>query len=147
VSRRLEHLTVLLQREVSHIIMYELNDPRLGFVTVTGLKLAPDQANATIFISVMGDEATQETTIDVIRHARGHIQKLVSERLTLRRTPLLVFKRDDGVKRSVRVSAILHQLAEERASRPGGDESKTDEASNELDSGTNAEQESEEGEP
>jgi ribosome-binding factor A len=114
MSRKIERLTELVQREVSHVIMYELADPRLGFVTVTEVKLAPDLSMAMVFISVMGDDAVQATTMKVIEHSRGHIQKLLADRVKMRRVPILSFRVDEGVKRSVRISALLRKLAEER---------------------------------
>jgi ribosome-binding factor A len=128
MSRRLERLSVLIQREISHVIMYEMNDPRLGFVTITAIKLAEDQANATVFMSVLGDEKVQQTTLETIEHARGHIQKLIGDRIKMRRVPILAFKLDEGVKRSVRVSALLRKLEEERGAPSEAGEEETPKA-------------------
>jgi len=98
-----------------------MNDPRLGFITVTEVKVAEDLETAKVYVSVMGDETVQQRTLKTIAHARGHIQRLLADRLRMRRTPLLIFQHDEGIKKSVRVSALLRQLAAERSDR-GADE-------------------------
>jgi len=114
VGRRIERLGSLLQREISTIVTHELSDPHVGFVTITGVTLSDDMQHATVDVSVMGDKAAQERSVHALRRARGHIQGLVGERLKLRWTPILSFRVDEGVKRSIRISGILHKIAEER---------------------------------
>ena len=114
MGRRIERLESLLLREVSNIITHELSDPRVGFVTITEVKLSDDMQYATVAVSVMGDGAAQAGSMKTLNRARGHIQSLVAERLKLRWTPILRFRIDEGVKRSIRISRILHELAEER---------------------------------
>ncbi len=114
MGRRTERIESQLLREISNIITHELSDPRVGFVTITGVKLSDDMQYATVAVSMMGDDDAQARSMKALKRARGHIQGLVAERLKLRWTPVLRFSIDEGVKHSIRISGLLHELAEER---------------------------------
>lgn len=112
-GRRLERLTARLKQEISRIILYELKDPRLGFATVTRVKLAPDLSRAVVYVSILEEGAMERTTLRALEHARGHIQSEIAHRLDIRRHPELVFELDRGLKHSLTVSRILSELKAE----------------------------------
>jgi len=113
VSRR-ERLACRIMQAVSSILLHELQDPRLGFTTVTGVELSSDLRNAKVRLSVLGDEKEQTVTMNAVRHARGYIQKLLGEELSVRYVPHLTFEADDSVKRSVNISRALRESRESR---------------------------------
>ena len=89
--------------------MFGLRDPRLGFVTVTGVIPSADLGLARAYVSILGDQDTQARTIVALRHARGRIQSEMARRCKLPRLPRLAFYPDEGVKRSFHISKILSE--------------------------------------
>ncbi len=110
--RRKERLADAIKAEVSRIILFEMTDPRVGFVTVTAVELSGDLKQAKVKVSVMGDEREQAVTLSVIRHARGYIQKQLGEKLVTRSVPIISFEADDSVKRSVHLSKTIRDALE-----------------------------------
>lgn len=102
-----------IHSEVSRIILFELADPRIGFVTVTGVDLSGDLREATVKISIMGDERERAVSMNVIRNARGRIQKLLCEKIVTKFVPALRFEEDDSIRKSISISKKLRDLAEE----------------------------------
>lgn len=112
-SRKQEEIAELLRRELSNIILYELNDPRVGFVTVTRVKVSKDTRSAEVFVTVRGSESEVEQTIMTLHRGRGYMQKLIAERLRLRWTPLLQFSEDKDLVRARRVMNLIDRVREE----------------------------------
>ncbi len=123
VSRR-ERLAYQVKEAVSSILLYEMQDPRLGFTTITGVELSGDLRNAKVLISVLGDEKQQIVTINAIRHARGYIQKMLGDKLSVRYVPLIAFEVDDSVKRSINLSKALRESRESQEIEDDNDEDK-----------------------
>ena len=96
---------------LSDAIATELKDPRVGFVTVTGVKTSPDLRHARVYVSVLGDEATREASIDGLRSAHGFLQRRLAGELALKHTPALTFAYDGSVDRGMRISELLHEMA------------------------------------
>ncbi len=111
---RLEKLTQLVHRRASEVIVYELNDPRLGFVTISHVKLSGDLRHAVIYYSVVGTEGDRSKTEHALEHARGHVQSEIARAMHTRLTPIIRFEYDEGVAGSIRVSQLLDELREER---------------------------------
>ncbi|MEO8289598.1 MAG: 30S ribosome-binding factor RbfA [Gaiellaceae bacterium] len=88
-----------------------LKDPRIGFVTVTGVSTSRDLRQATVHVSVLGSERKQEATLAALQSARGVLQVLVNRELHLKRTPQLTFQYDPTVERGVRLSQLIDELA------------------------------------
>src|SRR5215208_5012103 len=86
-------------REVLSEALLELKDPRVGFVTVTGVETSPDLRHATVFVSVLGDESASDESLDGLRSAHGYLQRRVASELRLKNTPTLTFAYDDSVDR------------------------------------------------
>jgi ribosome-binding factor A len=89
----------------------ELRDPRIGFVTVTGVKTSADLRHAQVFVSVYGSERKRETTLAVLGAAHGVLQARIARELRLKRTPQLTFEYDPSVERGVRMSHLIDELA------------------------------------
>lgn len=98
-------------REVLSEAVGELKDPRIGFVTVTGVKTAPDLRQAQVFVSVLGTEKKREQTLAGLEAAHGVLQARIARELRMKRTPQLTFQYDDSVERGVRMSHLIDELA------------------------------------
>ena len=89
----------------------ELRDPRIGFVTVTGVETSPDLRQAQVFVSVLGSEKKREQTLAGLEAAHGVLQGRIASELRMKRTPQLTFQYDDSVERGVRMSHLIDELA------------------------------------
>jgi ribosome-binding factor A len=94
---------------LSDAIASDLKDPRVGFVTVTGVKTSPDLRHARVYVSVLGDESARQGTMDGLRSAHGFLQRRLASELTLKHTPSLVFEYDESVDRGMRISHLLDE--------------------------------------
>ena len=108
-SHRKGKVEGLIKQEISRIILHEISDPRCGFCTVTGVNLSADLRTANIFVSVLGEEAEQRTTMRALEHAHGFIQKRLFQELKLRYAPSIKFHLDNSIERSIRISQILRE--------------------------------------
>jgi ribosome-binding factor A len=109
-SDRLRRVNEALKEVLSESIG-ELKDPRIGFVTVTGVEASPDLRHATVYVSVLGTERTREATLAGLQSSHGVLQSKVNRELHLKRTPQLAFEYDPTVERGVRLSRLIDELA------------------------------------
>ncbi|HEY3284565.1 MAG TPA: 30S ribosome-binding factor RbfA [Armatimonadota bacterium] len=116
MSRRTEKVEEVLRDIVSEILLREMKDPRLGFLTITGVQVSPDLRSAHIYYSVLGDEAQQKTTADALRRASGFVRTQVGRRTTFRFVPELDFRYDPSVQHGSRVMELLEQVHREEQS-------------------------------
>ena len=98
-------------RQVLSEAVPELKDPRIGFVTVTGVDTSPDLRHATVFVSVLGGERKRERTLVGLGAAHGVLQSAIAHELKLKRTPQLAFEYDPSVERGVRMTKPIDDLA------------------------------------
>ena len=98
-------------REVVSVAIGELKDPRIGFVTVTGVETSPDLRHARVYVSVLGSAAKRSKTLYVLAAAHGVLQACVARELRLKRTPQLAFEYDPTVERGVRMTQLIDELA------------------------------------
>jgi ribosome-binding factor A len=98
-------------REVLSEGVAELKDPRIGFVTVTGVATSPDLRTARVFVSVLGSEKKREKTLAGLEAAHGVLQARIARELRMKRTPQLTFEYDESVERGVRMSQLIDELA------------------------------------
>jgi ribosome-binding factor A len=98
-------------REVISEGVGELKDPRVGFVTITGVETSPDLRHATVFVSVLGSERKREKTLAGLTAAHGVLQARIARELSLKRTPQLTFEYDPTVERGVRMTQLIDELA------------------------------------
>ena len=98
-------------REVVSEGLTELKDPRIGFVTVTGVETSPDLRHARVFVSVLGSAAKRAKTLDGLAAAHGVLQARLARELRMKRTPQLAFEYDPTVERGVRMTQLIDELA------------------------------------
>ena len=89
----------------------ELKDPRIGFVTVTGVDTTPDLRQARVYVSVLGSERKRRDTLAGLASAHGVLQARLANELRMKRTPQLAFEYDPTVERGVRMSQLIDELA------------------------------------
>jgi ribosome-binding factor A len=100
-------------REVIAEGVRDLKDPRIGMVTVTGVRVTPDLREATVYVSVLGGAKRREASLAGLESAHGVLQARINRELTLRRTPHLTFEYDETVERGVRMTKLIDELAAE----------------------------------
>jgi ribosome-binding factor A len=111
-------------REVVAEQIQKLKDPRVGFVTVTGVRVSPDLRQARVFYTVLGDEGARKATAAALRSARSHLRTAVGHQIRLKFTPELEFSEDDVEATARRVDQILdelHRKEQEPANEDGDD--------------------------
>lgn len=113
-SRRLLKAAEAIREVVSMAILTELRDPRIQNVTVTGVEVAPDMRTAKVLVSIMGSEGQQHMCLNGLNRSAGFLQSKIAKRIDTRYTPRLTFTMDDGVKKSLEMAKILHDLELER---------------------------------
>jgi ribosome-binding factor A len=104
-------------REVLSEGIGALKDPRIGFVTVTGVETSPDLRHATVYVSVLGTEQKREATLAGLQSSHGVLQTRVNRELRLKRTPQLTFEYDPTIERGVRLSRLIDELAPDEDDR------------------------------
>ncbi len=109
-SRRALKAAEVVREVVSMAILAELNDPRIRDVTVTHVEVSGDMRYAKVHVSVMGDETKQNLSLRGLQSAAGFLQAKVAERIDTRYTPRIQFLLDQGVKKSIEVARILHEV-------------------------------------
>jgi ribosome-binding factor A len=98
-------------REVLSEAVGELKDPRIGFVTVTGVSTSPDLREARVYVSILGSEDERAKTLEGLSAAHGVLQSRLGRELKMKRTPRLTFEYDPTVERGVRMSRLIDELA------------------------------------
>jgi ribosome-binding factor A len=106
-SGRMRRVDQALRVVLSDAIAKDLQDPRVGFVTVTGVKTSPDLRYARVYVSVLGDEPTRAATLEGLRSAHGFLQGAIASELKLKRTPMLSFEYDGSIDHGMRITELL----------------------------------------
>lgn len=109
---RQEKIAEAIRQEVSVIIHDKLNDPRLGFVTITNVEITHDLRFAKIFFSVLGNNVAYKKTKEALNSSLGFVRKLIAQRLSLRFAPEIAFYEDRSIEYSVRIDEVLNKLKE-----------------------------------
>ncbi len=111
---RADRVAELIKQEVSDIISRKLNDPRIGFASVTSVDVGPDLQNAKIFVSVYGTQKEQNDTMSALYSATKFVRRELGSRLQLRDVPEILFKQDTSIERGAKVFAIINKLHKEK---------------------------------
>src|SRR5882724_11663524 len=117
--RRPERVADILREEISQIVGFELEDPRLTMVTVTDVRLSDNLRDARVFVTVAGDEKEHQTALSALRHAAPYVRKQLGLSLNLPRTPELHFVRDKVEEEGARVDQLLEKIENEWKSKEG----------------------------
>jgi len=117
---RKDRLASEIVKETSKIILYELRDPRKGFVTVTRAKVSDDYRYAKIFVSIMGTPKQKKTVLGGLKHAQGFVQKELSRRIQMRSFPGINFELDESIEKAFKITNAIDALTRERKAREAG---------------------------
>ncbi|MGH7263811.1 MAG: 30S ribosome-binding factor RbfA [Candidatus Rokuibacteriota bacterium] len=125
-GKRLDRVNQLVKEEISLLLQRELKDPRLGFVTVTEVAVSRDLRSGKVFVSVLGDEAQWQASLQALESARGFIRNWLAPRLRMRAVPHLTFHPDRSMAHAARIQSVLERLRDEEATprAPGGDDAR-----------------------
>jgi ribosome-binding factor A len=115
-SGRMRRVNEVVREVVSGAIATELQDPRIGFVTVTSVDTSPDLRSARVYVSVLGDEEQREASLAGLRSSHGPLQAAIAAELRLKRTPTLSFHYDDSIERGDRITRLLETDADDEDS-------------------------------
>jgi ribosome-binding factor A len=110
MTARTDRIDQLLRQEIGAILSKDVQDPRIGFVTVTDVETAPDLSVARVWVSVIGQPAEREQTMKALQHALPFVRHELGSRIRLRRIPELQLRGDDTVQRGTRVLQLLAEL-------------------------------------
>jgi ribosome-binding factor A len=110
MTARTDRIDQLLRQEIGAILSKDVQDPRIGFVTVTDVETAPDLSTARVFVSVIGQPAEREITMRALQRAMPFVRHELGSRIRLRRIPELHLRTDDTVQRGTRVLQLLAEL-------------------------------------
>jgi ribosome-binding factor A len=114
-GNRKERIARVIREEASRVVLYELADPRIGFVTVTKVKVSGDLQVATIFVSVLGSDGDRSKTMHALSRATKVVRKAVAPRLKTRLLPSITFEFDESVEGAAH---IMELIREARATDP-----------------------------
>ena len=112
-NRRAARVARRIQQHASHLILYELRDPRLENITVTRAEVSDDLRHATIYYSVLGTEGKRRAAERGLQSARGIIRTRIARSLKLREAPEIRFRFDPSIERAIEVSKLLDKVAAE----------------------------------
>jgi ribosome-binding factor A len=104
-----------VRQVLTDAVAQDLQDPRIGFVTMTSVKTTSDLRQARVYVSVLGDETQRAATLAGLRSAHGALQRRLARELRMKRTPTLEFLYDDTTDRAMRVEELLERTADNGA--------------------------------
>ena len=110
---RTERIAETLREEIAQIVGYELEDPRLTMVTVTEVRVADDLRDASVYVTVHGDEDVHLKALKALEHAAPYVRRQLGFSMNLRHTPVLHFVRDTVEEKAERVNALLERMKDE----------------------------------
>jgi len=112
VSQRTERIDELLRQEIGQIVARDVDDPRIGFHTITDVETTPDLRHARVWVSIIGQKAERDATLSALGRAMPFVRRQLGGRLRLKRIPELHLRLDDSVARGTRVLHLLQELEE-----------------------------------
>ncbi|HLV10114.1 MAG TPA: 30S ribosome-binding factor RbfA [Halanaerobiales bacterium] len=112
-KQRAQRLAELLKKEIADILLKEIKDPRIGFVSVTDIDVSNDLRHASVYVSVLGNEDERQNTMEGLEKATGYIRKLIGERIKIYHTPEIIFKYDSSLEHGIHISHIIDEIKDE----------------------------------
>ncbi|MCK4537074.1 MAG: 30S ribosome-binding factor RbfA [Desulfuromonadales bacterium] len=115
MSQRAHRVGELIHKEISALLVNGLKDPRVGFITITGVEVTPDLHLARVYYSVIGDEQSRRDTEAGLKSSLSFIRKHLSSRLQMKYTPDLLFEYDESVEYGSRIEGLLREIKQDSA--------------------------------
>ncbi|MFX3674061.1 MAG: 30S ribosome-binding factor RbfA [Paenisporosarcina sp.] len=114
MANRSNRVAEQMKKELGEIIARKLKDPRIGFVTVTDVEVTGDLQQATVYITVLGDNKKREETLKGLAKAKGFIRTEIGQRIRLRKTPELMFEFDLSSDYGNKIDNLLRQINDDK---------------------------------
>lgn len=108
---RMRRVNEAVREVLSSQLALGLKDPRIGFVTVTGVDTSPDLRAARVYVSILGDEGERQAALEGLESSRGFLQAQIAQELRMKRTPALSFVYDETVERADRMTRLIDEVA------------------------------------
>jgi ribosome-binding factor A len=112
-SRRPEQMAETLRQVITDAMARELRDPRVGFVTITGVLVTNDLSHARVMVSVPGEDAEKARALEGLQSAAGFLRSRAARALTTRTVPELHFELDRGMEHAARINELLNTIRQE----------------------------------
>jgi len=110
---RAERVAELIRTEISDVLNKKINDPRIGFTSITHVDVTGDLKHALVYVSVYGEKEKKDATMDGLNSAKGYIRSSIAPRFDLKFFPDLVFKLDNSIEKASKVFGIINKLHKE----------------------------------
>lgn len=137
-ERRIARIEQQIKERLANILIHEISDPRMGFVTISRAEVDKEMHRCIVFWSVLGDDKTRKLTEDALRNATGFMRREVAAVLNTRTVPKLEFRHDESVEGARKMRDLLDGLREEREAREDVEDAEPDgdpESSSDSDDG------------
>jgi len=123
LSTRTDRVSDLIKDEISRLLLREVRDPRVGFVTITGAAVSPDLKNVRVFVSILGEPQARQESLKALNSAAGYFKRMLFRNLRLRFAPTILFRLDESLDRGDRIERVLREIHDrERAAGGPGEE-------------------------
>jgi ribosome-binding factor A len=113
MGHRAERLAGLIKEELGKLLQTEIKDPRIGFASITKVKVSRDGSHAKVYVSVFGDKSQQESTMEGLESAKGFIRAELGKRIRNRHTPEIQFVADTSLEEGARIFSLLDEISSE----------------------------------
>ena len=110
MNTKKDKIANIIQKEVSNIIQFELKDPKIGFITITDVVVSGDLSQAKIYVSFLGQDARKEAGMKALERSKGFIRTQLAQRLTIRKTPQLLFFHDSSLEQGYKIERIISDI-------------------------------------
>lgn len=110
---RVRKIQEFIKQEVGNMLLHDLKDPRLGFITVTGVKLTGDLREAVIYVSLFGKDDEKKASMDALNQAKGFIRREIGQRLKVYYTPSISFAEDTSLDYGMHIEGLLKKIQKE----------------------------------
>lgn len=121
MSTRTDRVSDLIKDEISRLLLREVRDPRVGFVTITGAAVSPDLKNVRVFVSILGEPEARQASIKALNSAAGFFRRTLFKNLRLRFAPTVRFQLDQSLDQGDRIERVLRRIHEGGCEADRGD--------------------------
>ncbi|MBQ9047117.1 MAG: 30S ribosome-binding factor RbfA [Solobacterium sp.] len=109
-SLKQKRLEGIIRKNISDIIQFDVKDPNVGFVTITDVRVSNDHSYAKVYCSFLGKQERAAAGLKALNRAKGHIRTQLSQRLSIRRTPELIFEIDKAMENGRHIDEIIQEI-------------------------------------
>lgn len=110
---RVRKIQEFIKQEVSNMLLYDLKDPSLGFVTVTEVKVTGDLREATVYVSLFGKGEEKKKSLEALNKAKGFVRRELGQRLKIYYTPEITFEQDTSLDYGMHIDGLLKKIHKE----------------------------------